>query len=511
MSVESSLSDTTKLREFASICDVMVIDAEIGSDVVHELEALCRHVYPRHATLGVLQDRLLQQSFFYANGFSVAETEEISDIDSAVRAGKSLSYPFILKTRCRDNGFSITVSSENDICSILKRAGAADVFAQRSIPFVKSLIVTVVLSHGGEQLFYPISEDLGELIICPAEVPAKLEAAVKRLAAQVVDALQDDKLPGLFAIKIFVLENDDLHLHGVSPLPHRAASASIDACGVSHYDALLRILLGYPMHVNLEALNNRSSIFSAVFSLNRNGNSDELAKLSNALQVSGCHSYWYGASDGAAGQPVGHVTILAENIPDLLNKANLIGVDTDNIAGTIVKRFARVSIVVNSREELAFIGGAISIFDKFKVTYDVSIASAHLTPSRVYSLSESAVDKGYAVIIATSRGEPHLANMINSLTCLPVIAQIIPETSSSSTALVVRVGAPIAHVVSNDGSDAAALAVRILGSSDLRGSEPMRDKIQQMNNEKEAAMLQDALRLDSIGLEQFMNDISSKY
>ena len=56
-----------------------------------------------------------------------------------------------------------------------------------------------------------------------------------------------------------------------------------------------------------------------------------------------------------------------------------------------------------------------------KITYQVSIVSAHRTPKRMFEFSESAYNKGFAVIIAGAGGAAHLPGMVASLATVPVI------------------------------------------------------------------------------------------
>ena len=56
-----------------------------------------------------------------------------------------------------------------------------------------------------------------------------------------------------------------------------------------------------------------------------------------------------------------------------------------------------------------------------KIKYQVLIVSAHRTPKRMFTFSESAEKNGFAVIIAGAGGAAHLAGMVASLTTLPVL------------------------------------------------------------------------------------------
>lgn len=530
LTVESSFSDISKLRccdlesmlrrrlidhpfrEFAAICDVIIVDADMDPAIALGLSDLCTELYPSPAAVAVLHDQLAQRSFFQASGFKVPQVQEIDSSESALEAGRSFSYPIVIRHRIRGNGGEVTVMGEEHVDDALLTVGTHDVFAEQVIPFTKSLIVTIVRGRGGDRLEYPVSEELEGMTVCPAQLSAGIAAAAIQLAFDAVAALGNDSLFGLFAVKMLVMENGDLYLGEVTACPHRAGSASIDASGLSQYDAMLRLALNIPIPWNSEAACNRGAVISGVIAIKKtseeNTISIEAGRLKKLLSISDCHSHWYGSSEAHRGHLLGHVTLLAATIPLLFEKALAAGVDAGSIYNdAVVKKVASVAIVVDHRETLRSIAGAVKIFEEFNVAFDVSIASAHLTPSRVYSLAESAKANGYSVIIASSRGEAHLAHMIASLTTLPVIAHIVLDADCNSVASV-RERSSTGHVVCRNGKDAALMAIRILSSSGNSTASQLSDLLEKNNSEQEAQLLRDALRVESVGYAQFISDMS---
>lgn len=290
---------------------------------------------------------------------------------------------------------------------------------------------------------------------------------------------------------------------------------------MSQYDAMLRLVLGLPLPKRSEDLRYRGRICCGVVPLKQKiiGDvSSELTMINKSLALPSSFGHWYGVSDGIEGQVLGHITIVADDSSQLLEEVSALGVDSAVSAEVGVERSVGrvVAIVANSREDLNAIGRAVKVFEEFEITYDVCIASAQLTPSRVYAFSESVPENGYVAIIATSRGEPHLATMIASMTTVPVIAHIIPD-NETRTSVTARGEGCVGRVVSADGLEPAMLAIRIAASS--RGSKralnneacsKLHGKLLQRNADVEANILKDALRLESVGFEQFMNENKNK-
>ena len=109
--------------------------------------------------------------------------------------------------------------------------------------------------------------------------------------------------------------------------------------------------------------------------------------------------------------------------------------------------------------------------DKFSISYEVRISSAHRTPERTASFAKGAKKKGIKVIIAGAGGAAHLAGVIAAHTTLPVIG--VPMESKldglDSLLSIVQMpsGIPVATVaIGKAGAvNAAILAAQIIGIS----------------------------------------------
>lgn len=81
----------------------------------------------------------------------------------------------------------------------------------------------------------------------------------------------------------------------------------------------------------------------------------------------------------------------------------------------------KVAIVMGSKSDWPTMNEAAFILDKLGVDYHVEVVSAHRTPDKLMSFAETAVDKGYEVIVAGAGGAAHLPGMIAAKTRLPVL------------------------------------------------------------------------------------------
>lgn len=121
---------------------------------------------------------------------------------------------------------------------------------------------------------------------------------------------------------------------------------------------------------------------------------------------------------------------------------------------------------MGSKSDLDIMSDAAIELDKFNISYEVRIISAHRTPKAMMTYASEAKTRGLQVIIAGAGGSAHLPGMTASETSLPVIAVPIKRSHHDHEALWSNIkmppGIPLATMPENGARNAALLAVRIL-------------------------------------------------
>ena len=62
-----------------------------------------------------------------------------------------------------------------------------------------------------------------------------------------------------------------------------------------------------------------------------------------------------------------------------------------------------VSIIMGSKSDFPVMQAAADIFRELKISYEITIVSAHRTPERMFDFAKSAKSRGIRVIIAGAR------------------------------------------------------------------------------------------------------------
>lgn len=130
----------------------------------------------------------------------------------------------------------------------------------------------------------------------------------------------------------------------------------------------------------------------------------------------------------------------------------------------------QVGIVMGSASDLPKMQKAEVILDRFGISWESNVISAHRMPDQAHEYAQLAEDRGLEVIIAAAGRAAHLAGVMAASTVLPVIGvPIYTEHLGGADSLYSTVqmpsGVPVATVSLDGAINAAILAVQILAVS----------------------------------------------
>ena len=169
---------------------------------------------------------------------------------------------------------------------------------------------------------------------------------------------------------------------------------------------------------------------------------------------------------------------------------------------------ADVLIIMGSDSDLNVMSEAATFLDDVKVTFDLTVVSAHRTPNRMYDYAKNAKSKGYKVIIAGAGGAAHLPGMVASLTSLPVIGVPVKSKAMSGTDSLYSIvqmppGIPVATMAINGAKNAGVLAARILGIT----QQNIAENLSKFSNEMESSVLDKANNLEEKGYLDYLKSM----
>lgn len=137
------------------------------------------------------------------------------------------------------------------------------------------------------------------------------------------------------------------------------------------------------------------------------------------------------------------------------------------------KKCAAVGIVMGSDSDYPVMSECAKILEKFGITYELEVLSAHRTPARAHEYATTAAGRGLKIVVAAAGAAAHLAGVMAANTTLPVIGvPMATSTLNGLDALLATVqmpgGIPVATMAIDKAGamNAAIFAAEILGLSD---------------------------------------------
>ena len=142
----------------------------------------------------------------------------------------------------------------------------------------------------------------------------------------------------------------------------------------------------------------------------------------------------------------------------------------------------QVCILMGSDSDLVTMAETCKELDRFKVSYEVHVSSAHRTPARTIELVTGSEAKGVKVFICAAGAAAHLAGVVAAHTTCPVIGVPMPTlhlagADSLYSTVQMPQGIPVATVaIGKAGAgNAGILAVQILAVADAGLAKQLHD------------------------------------
>ena len=317
-----NINDFDTVYEFGKDLDALTIEIEaVNIEALEKLEAKGVKVIPKPSAIRTIKNKILQKQFYKDNEIPTAPfviTQNTSELYQHLSLLPAVHK--IAEGGYDGKGVQI-ILNEKDIELGFK---APSVLEQK-INIVKEIAIIVGRNTKGDTIIYPPSEMIFDAVynlldyqLSPALMEEKILWKAEAIARKVVQGLAS---PGLFAIELFIDQNEEVWVNETAPRVHNSGHHTIEANYSSQYDMLLRILLDYPFG-NTDAI-----LPSAIVNIiGSKGHSGEVfyEGLDEVLKMDNVFVHLYGKKQTQPGRKMGHVTIMSKEYQDLTHKANKI-------------------------------------------------------------------------------------------------------------------------------------------------------------------------------------------
>ncbi len=311
--------DPAALRELAESCDVTTFDIEdIDTHTLIELSRAGRRIFPCPGLLADIQDKLSQKQVLTAAGIANAKFVAADQPDA--EQFRQFGYPLVQKAR--RGGYDGRGVQVMQTAADFERHLPVPSLIERFIPARMELAVMVARGQDGDTRCYPpvemvvrAGENILDMLLAPARIPAAVAEAARRLAIETVQALAG---VGIFGVEMFLTKNGELLVNEVAPRTHNSGHYTIEACMTDQFEQQLRAITGLPLGaVDLLAPAAMINLLGAPGFTGR----PVIRGLRAALAIPGVSLHLYGKATTRAHRKMGHVTVLDQDIERAREKA----------------------------------------------------------------------------------------------------------------------------------------------------------------------------------------------
>ncbi|KAI5917521.1 phosphoribosylaminoimidazole carboxylase [Camillea tinctor] len=518
--VTGSYKDFSKVKELATHCDILTVETEhINTEV---LEEIATHgipifdgngtkvtkkvqVHPSWKTLRLIQNKYEQKEYLGKQGIPIAEQMVIEPgetmLASLEEASSKFGFPWMLKSKYNafDGRGNLKISSKADFGQAVAEFSNLSCYGEKWVPFELELSVVVIRTEDNEGqtkrlIPYPVVETIHEDNICsrvfmpPRGVSTDICKLAQQVACSVVENLWGR---GVFAVEMFLTKDGKVIVNEIAPRVHNSGHLSIEAIPyMSQYKAQLLSILDEPLPEELEPHVSSSVMVNILGGANTDSHHRlvERAKSMYGKKVA-VYLHLYG-KDSKPSRKIGHITVtgfvpigelekftqplikIAEEIRQerlQVSSKALRPQQHDTPPAKTKKDDALILVTMGSDSDLPVLKAGLDVLTQFGVPWEIDITSAHRTPAKMGQVATDAAARGIKVIIAAAGGAAHLPGMLAAYTPLPVIgvpvkAKTLDGLDSLLSIVQMPRGVPTATVAINNSTNAALLAIRILGA-----------------------------------------------
>ncbi|MDZ4757649.1 MAG: 5-(carboxyamino)imidazole ribonucleotide synthase [Bacteroidota bacterium] len=323
--IVGSLQSADDINLLAQISDVLTFEIEnINVEALIALEKSGKKIIPSPRVLQLIQDKAKQKFFYLEHRIPTAPFVVVDDIHQIASAIEELKVAdkFVIKTATGGyDGKGVFVLSKNsdyiNQISMLSGKLVVEIFIDDAI----EVAVIAACDQQGNIKCFPAVEmvfdpklNLVDTLICPARIEKSILERAEEIAISLINQFES---PGLFAVEMFVTPAGDIYINETAPRPHNSGHHTIEGCFTSQYEQLLRVLMGWPL--GSSDIIKPSSMINIIGPADIVGNY-YLQNMDALLLEEGVYIHLYGKHETRPGRKLGHITILAETIEDLIVK-----------------------------------------------------------------------------------------------------------------------------------------------------------------------------------------------
>lgn len=320
------VDDEKILKQFTDRSDIITLENEfIDYKKLELIESLGKKVLPSSKTISLIQDKFIQKQTLAKHNIPVAKFVEVEEDSDYEKISSSLEQSFILKSRKMgyDGYGNFKVKTADDFSTGIEKLQTRHslLLAEKIIDFKKELAVMVARTEN-EIAVYPVVETVQKNHIChtviaPAQIPDNIKKEVEDIAVKSVKGVNGF---GIFGIELFLTQDDKILVNEMAPRPHNSGHYTIEGCTTSQFENHIRAVLNLPL-----GSTKMTKPYSVMINLlGKKEGEGNIENYNKAFDDKEFHLHIYGKAKSRTGRKMGHITLLGDDIDEILSRAKKI-------------------------------------------------------------------------------------------------------------------------------------------------------------------------------------------
>ncbi|KTR15741.1 5-(carboxyamino)imidazole ribonucleotide synthase [Curtobacterium citreum] len=321
---EGDYHDAATVLAFAQDVDVVTFDHEhVPQEVLRALVDAGVAVHPGPSALAVAQDKITMRRRLSELGLPVPDWAAVHDAGELADFLADHGGRAVVKTpRGGYDGKGVRVvadAAEVDdwFTAVAEAAGDQALLVEELVPFTRELAQSVARRPSGQVVAWPLVETVQRDGVC-AEVLAPAPASAGRLAdlteSIAVRIAEELDVTGVLAVELFQTADDRVLINELAMRPHNTGHWSIDGATTSQFEQHLRAVLDLPLGAT--GMHAPAAVMVNVLGGPEDG--DLAARYPGALEAFPEAKYHFYGKAPRPGRKVGHVTVLGEDLDDVV-------------------------------------------------------------------------------------------------------------------------------------------------------------------------------------------------
>jgi 5-(carboxyamino)imidazole ribonucleotide synthase len=314
--IRGAWDDVAAATRLADGCAVITLEIERVSLASLAAAGARAPVRPSRDVLAIVQHRERQKSWLTDHGFPVGPYRAVGSAAECEAAVRELGPSYVkASTGGYDGRGQVLVRASAASAEAWRVLRAERCVVEQALDLEREISVLVARRPGGGHAVYPPALNhhvAGQLAwsVIPAPIPAALAAEATALGVAIATALD---VVGLLAVELFVVSGGRLYVNELAPRPHNSFHHTIEACGTSQFEQLVRAVCDLPL--GSTAIERPAAIANILGDAWRGGTAPDVAA---ALEVPGTRIHLYGKREPRPARKMGHLAAVADSPDDAL-------------------------------------------------------------------------------------------------------------------------------------------------------------------------------------------------